>query len=68
LDRVTFVLFSSEFVKRQETLNFQRKENQINWKDAINKESKEMMQRGFWEIINERTFQLIKYGLKKMDI
>ena len=38
----------------EESLNCEKKEYQIAWKEAINKELKEMTKRGVWETIDEK--------------
>jgi hypothetical protein len=63
LDQVNLALFSTVTVKEpttyEEAINSKKKEDQIKWKSAINKELKEMEKRGIWEIIDEKISQLI---------
>jgi hypothetical protein len=58
LDQVNLALFSTIIVKEpttyEEAINSEKKEDQIKWKSAIDKELKEMEKRGVWEIINEK--------------
>jgi hypothetical protein len=39
-------------------INSEKKEYQIKWKSAINKELKEMENRGVWEIIEEKNIPI----------
>jgi hypothetical protein len=52
------VLFSTEIVKEpttyEEAINSEQKEDQIKWKNAIDKDLMEMEKRGVWEIIDEK--------------
>jgi hypothetical protein len=63
LDQVNLALFSTDIVKvptaYEEAINGEQKEDQIKWKYAINKELKEMKERGFCEIINEKYIPII---------
>jgi ABC-type amino acid transport substrate-binding protein len=63
LDQVDLALFSADFVKEpttyEEAVNCERKKDQNRWKDAINKELKEIKKRGVREFIGEKISQLI---------
>jgi hypothetical protein len=58
LDQVNLAFFSTEIIKEpttyEEAINSVQKEDQIKWKNVINKELKEMEKKGIWEIINEK--------------
>jgi hypothetical protein len=58
LDQVNLDLFSTEIIKEsttyEESINSEQKEEQIRWKNAINKQLKEMEKRRFWKIIDEK--------------
>jgi hypothetical protein len=60
LDQVNLALFSTVTVKEpttyEEAINSEKKENQIKWKSAIDKELKEMEKRGVWEVIDEKKY------------
>jgi hypothetical protein len=70
LDQVNLALFSTEIIKElttyEEAINSEQKEDQIKWKNAINKELKEMEKRGFWKIIDEEISQLL-VGASKIN-
>ena len=38
----------------EESLNCEKKEDQISWKEAIDKELNEITKRGVWETIDEK--------------
>jgi hypothetical protein len=52
LDQVNLALLSTEIIKEPTTyekaINSEQKEDQIKWKNATDKELKEMEKRGFW--------------------
>jgi hypothetical protein len=56
LDQANF--FSTVIIKGpttyEEAINNEQKEDQIKWKNPIDKELKEMKKRGVWEIIDEK--------------
>jgi hypothetical protein len=58
LDQVNLALFSTEMIKEpksyEEAINSVQKESQNKWKNAINKELKEIEKKGVWEIIDEK--------------
>jgi hypothetical protein len=58
LDQVNLDLFSTEIIKEpttyEEAMNSEQKEDQIKWKNTIDKDLKEMEIRGVWEIIDEK--------------
>jgi serine protease inhibitor len=58
IDLVNLGLFPADFIKEpttyDEALNFERKEDQIKWKDAINKYLNEMTKGGVREVIDEK--------------
>jgi hypothetical protein len=60
LDQVNLALFSTEIMKEpttyEEAINSEQKEEQIKWKNAIEKELKEMEKQGVWEIIDEKRY------------
>jgi hypothetical protein len=60
MDQVNLDLFSTEIIKEpttyEEAINCEQKEDHIKWKNAINKELKEMEKRGVWEIIDEKEY------------
>jgi FtsZ-interacting cell division protein YlmF len=62
LDQVNLALFSTVTVKEpttyEEAINSEKKEDQIKWKSAINKDLKEMEKRGVWEIIDEKNIPI----------
>jgi hypothetical protein len=68
LDKVNLALFSTVTVKEpttyQEEINSEKKEDQIKWKSAINKELKEMEKRGVWEIIDEKNIPINRQCIK----
>jgi hypothetical protein len=55
-------LFSTEIIKApttyEEAINSEQKEEQIKWKNAINKDVKEMVKRGVWKIIDEKNIPI----------
>jgi hypothetical protein len=62
LDQVNLAFFSTDVILEsttyEEALNCERKEDQINWKDALDKELKEMAKRGVWEVIDEKDVRI----------
>jgi hypothetical protein len=68
LNQVNLALFSTVTVKEpttyEESINSEQKENQINWKNAINKDLKEMEKRGVWEIIDEKNILINRRCIK----
>jgi hypothetical protein len=68
LDQVNLALFSTEIIKEpttyEEAINSEQKEDQIKWKDAINKELKEMEKRGVWKIIDEKDIPINRRCIK----
>jgi hypothetical protein len=62
LDQVNLAIFSTVTVKEpttyEEAINSEKKEDQIKWKSAINKELKEMEKRGVWKIIDEKNIPI----------
>jgi predicted transcriptional regulator len=68
LDQVNLALFSTVTVKEpttyEEARNCEKKEDQIKWKSAINKELKEMEKRGVWEIIDEKNIPINRQCFK----
>jgi hypothetical protein len=68
LDQVNLALFSSDKFKEptiyEEAINSEQKEDQINWKNVINKELKEMEKRGVWEIIDEKDIPINRRCIK----
>jgi hypothetical protein len=66
-DQVNLALFSTVTVKESityEAIKSEKKEYQIKWKSAINKELKEMEKRGVWEIIDERNIPINRQCIK----
>ena len=57
-EQVNLALFTAAMIKEptnyEEALNVKKKEDQIAWKEAINKQLNEMIKRGVWEIIDEK--------------
>jgi hypothetical protein len=68
LDQVDLTLFSTEIIKEptayEEAISCEKKENQIKWKSAINKELKEMDKRGVWTIIDEKDIPINRRCIK----
>jgi hypothetical protein len=68
LNHVNLALFSTVTVKEpttyEEAINSEKKEDQIKWKSAINKELKEMEKRGVWEIIDEKNIPINRRCIK----
>jgi hypothetical protein len=68
LDQVNLALFSRVTVKEPTTyekeINSEKKEDQVKWKSAINKELKEMEKRGVWEIIDEKNIRINRQCIK----
>jgi Reverse transcriptase (RNA-dependent DNA polymerase)/gag-polypeptide of LTR copia-type/Zinc knuckle len=58
LEQVNLALFTTAFIKEpssfEEAVNCEKQEDQDAWKEAINKELKEMSKRGVWEVIDEK--------------
>jgi hypothetical protein len=56
--KYTLALFSTEIVKEpttyEEAINSEQKEDQIKWKNSIDKVLKEVEKRNVWEIIDEK--------------
>jgi hypothetical protein len=68
LNQINLALFSTEIIKEpktyEEALNSEQKEDQIIWKNSIDKESKEMEKRGVWEIIDEKNIPINRWCIK----
>jgi hypothetical protein len=68
LDQVNLAPFSTVTVKEpktyEEAINSEKKEDQVKWKSAINKELKEMEKRGVWEIIDEKNIPINRRYIK----
>jgi hypothetical protein len=68
LDQVNLALFSTVTVKEpttyEEAINSEKKEDQIKWKCAIDKELKEMEKRGVWKIIDEKNIPINRQCIK----
>jgi hypothetical protein len=68
LDQVNLALFSTVTVKEpttyEEAINSEKKEDQIKWKSAIDKELKEMEKRGAWKIIYENNIPINRRCIK----
>jgi multimeric flavodoxin WrbA len=68
LDQVNLTLFSTEIIKEpttyEEAINSEQKEEQIKWKNAINKELKEIEKRCAWEIIDEKDIPINRWCIK----
>jgi hypothetical protein len=64
-------LFSADFIKEirtyEKALNYERKEDQIKWKDAINNEVKEMA-KSMWEVIDEKNIPIDRRYIKNKRI
>jgi ABC-type Fe3+/spermidine/putrescine transport system ATPase subunit len=68
LDHVHLALFPTVTVQEpityEESINSKKKEDQIKWKSAINKELKEMEKRGVWENIDENNIPINRRCIK----
>jgi hypothetical protein len=61
-------LFTTPLMKEptnyEEALNCKEKEDQIAWKEGIDKEINEMTKRGVWEVIDEKEIPSDKQCIK----
>jgi hypothetical protein len=72
LDQVDLALFSTVIIKKsttyEEAINCEQKEDQIKWKNAINKELNKMEKKGVWEIIDEKDIPIIRRCIENIWI